>query len=365
MKAFRKFSQFEAKLQFPEALIYTRPWKNIVLPNELRISYDETSDFTSNISILTEIGSRNMSNSQKLLSDLNNFLGSGFSYKCYWDKTIINLTTLKEDTESIIKELVKRLKTLSDSSTKQKNTEEDILEILYKTCYQKKSDGLESEKTSEKKLEKDFICGKNTIISAKGVQNSVLSYFSDLVPGSSNSFNASAYKPTMLILETSSEENILCIANEAPSLFSQDYYVFKFLEKLMNFENLFYIDNSKQYNYLYSLLGSIPGVFSHSAFYLPSKDSGVFIHLLKTHSLSTTFAGSAIIKSMNRVCKQITPKEIERTKKTIFNDILMKNTQILLCEQRNEEIRTGRQKNDYTEFVLNVNEEYLCNRLSH
>ena len=153
---------------------------------------------------------------------------------------------------------------------------------------------------------------------------------------------------------------------QAPSYSSSlsDYYLFRFLEKFMSMSTMPYINTNEQYNYLYSKLGNIPGLYSHNAYYQPSKNSGVFIHLLKTHPMTVSFAGAAVIKSMNRASKEMIPKEIERTRKEVFCDLLMEKSPEKECEERNEEIRSGKKRRDFVEFVANLNEEYACNRIA-
>ena len=355
MMALRKFSQ--AAQRFPEALQYSKPWKCTELENKVQVNMCDGFDLYSSLSILSDVGTRHGIDSNSYMNSLCASVNHpGLQYTISHDHTVVNLTMLRPEVTQVLSALMAFVeKNPQPHADPAKNLDESLTGILFASCFPRKT---------ETPQPPQLFCGENIVLSGKGLSDSEISIFSKLPQGIKAYLLPSEYGPSMQIIETPSEEVELCIAYQAPPLSQSDYHVFKFLEGFMQFTSYPYIDHSRQYNYLYSLLGSIPGVISHEVAYHAGRSSGLFVHKVKSHPLAVTFAGSAIIKSMERAAKQMIPKEMERTQKAIYSEMLRSRSGFEECQAKGYENRSGRTRRDFAEFVLNCSEDFICNRLT-
>jgi Peptidase M16 inactive domain len=361
MKIIRKFSMIGYEIKFPDAIQYTRPWKYKILDNGIRLNYDDHSYPGCCLSILSEIGSGIDDTIYNTLDTLkNNLKYPGLSFRASSNETIINIACLNDSASYFIKDFIYQVNNFQEKKAIPSTEDKNILDILYKSCYSKNN----PQKTNEDSI-KSLFSINNFIISSIGFSDTILSEFSNLIPHRIQIPELSEYKPYILVSENKSEEVLLCIAYKAPPISHPDSFLFRFLETMMTTNKPIlknYTNYNEQYNYLYSLLNNVPGIFNHTVAYKANKTSGLFIHTIECHSLSVSFAGSAIIKSMARTSKELLPQEIQRTQKDIYTNILKYNY-MQTCEQYNQDLRANRQPKDYIEFVLNAKEDYICNKL--
>mmetsp|Transcript_29139 Transcript_29139/g.28859 ORF Transcript_29139/g.28859 Transcript_29139/m.28859 type:complete len:173 (+) Transcript_29139:894-1412(+) len=87
--------------------------------------------------------------------------------------------------------------------------------------------------------------------------------------------------------------------------------------------NLPYLDYPKQSNYLHSMFGQIGGLISHHCVLTNYSDCGLFIHFLECEPISAPFLGSAVVKAMLQVTKEISKEELLRAKNTFLNRLLL------------------------------------------
>lgn len=358
-KVFRSFS-LKNKFLYPEALQYKYPWALEKLSNGIQLSFDPSPHETSALSILSDIGLQTFPQAEICLKAFKKKLGHpGFSYKISWDTTTLNIECMKSESEFLLKKLIENLLTADFAYTDKDVESYDLVNLSLNQCFDRK-DELKRQKTQAN----DILQGKKLKISCQGFDDNALKVFETIPEGDVLPYKTLKYKPVMQIIETQSDDATTCIAYHGPSLKTEDSLLFFFLSELFNHDYPLYLDHSKQFNYLSSILSSIPGIYSYKCLYHPSYDSGLILHIFNTHPLSTTFAGSAITKSMKRLSKQLIPQEIARAKLKIFNTLINSQSQIEMCKKRNQDLRQGTLPGEYGDFLLNITEEYICRKIS-
>jgi hypothetical protein len=356
IKVLRKISTVATQIDCPDLLQYTFPWSFHKLPNSVQLSIGISPSSLAHLSIDCEISRKALPKAQSSLVLLHKKISHpGFSYVLSANTAKISLSCLPSDSESLLNTIATHLSTPPKTSLiPEEKYENSLFEALYKACFE-----LSLTQTPDSAI----FSGENTIISALNLAEAQLRSFEQLSKGLPLPAETGEYKPTMQIFESNAEKVSLCIAYLAPGLRSSDFFTFKFLEKLMTTDNTPFVDHNKQFNYLNSLLFSIPGIYTHKAVYHSFRNFGFFVHYLTTHPFSVTFAGSAVIKSMKRATRNIIPKEIERTQTALFNELLAEKNGIQLCEIRNESVKANRFKDEFPDYLANITEEYACSRI--
>lgn len=353
MRIFRSISQSH---RYPKALQYSRVWKSLDFPNRIRVNVCESEGIDCSVSFLLGIGTQNAVQTRLYMELLKEFLQHpSFQYSCLPDRTLFSLNLLKNESVQVMTDLVAYLKKNPDMNIT-KDPDDYLVNLLYASCFPTQSTG------SQTFLQ--CFTGENLIVTGKGLPIEAISPLELLPQGSKPLSPPIRHQPTMQIIENSNEDTEILIAYQAPPFSHPDYFIYKYIEHLMHYFPLPYIDTSKQYNYLYSLIGSIPGIYSHEVSYFSQAHSGMLVHLVNSNPLAATFAGAAIVKSMNRMTKEVTPKEMERAEKSIYASMLKEKSGVDQCGRRGEEVWTGKSQREIAEFVMNCTEEYLCGRIA-
>ena len=68
------------------------------------------------------------------------------------------------------------------------------------------------------------------------------------------------------------------------------------------------------------------------------------IHLLECTEESSPFVGSAVIRAMNKLGREINSEELKRAKTMYFNKLLQNETSGLICQNNANQVRCYKKK---------------------
>jgi hypothetical protein len=329
------------------------PWVSSDLSANIRYNQTSPSNALNYLSLLVETNSKDLGKINHSLSQLATSLDYPyFSFETNKDHIQVTLIGLESVLLEKSKKIISFLNSASNKDFKSKPINDNMDFLTFSSCFE--SGAPEPDHLS--------LFSSHYFISSTLPSNSL--NFPE--PSSTNPSPSGprSYKPAMVLIESPGETCEVCLAFKSPGYSSSDYFTFKFLEALMTTDTCLFMNQSKQYNYLNSLLAGVPGVYSHKVKYWPGKNAGLLVHSLETHPLAVPFAGAAVIKAMKRVAKQVILYEIERTQALMLNQMTRAEDLLDRCKRKNEESFSGKTEQDLLDFLLNVDEEFICRRVS-
>ena len=352
LKLSRKFVTLAESVLNLECLQSKYPWQLFTSPEHYKIHYAPSDTPLHSFHLLVETNSKDLKVLNQSLSQLDSQIRfPGFSYKIHKDHITISLLGLESDILSIHKQIIPFIQSASTHDYKIRQPLEDLNSILLSSCFE----------TTHPQAQSIPLFASPVLISTS------IDPVGLALPGkplASSAPEVQTYKPSMLLIESPGDSTEVCLAFRAAGYNSPEYFLFKFIEQMMTTDPFLFFDQSKQYNYLNSLLAGVPGIYAHSVKYWPGKNAGLLVHNVECHPLAASFAGAAVVKAMKRVAKEIILYEIERTQALILNSICKNCDLMERAARKNEEVFSGKSEKEFVDFLINVNEDYFCRRFA-
>jgi predicted Zn-dependent peptidase len=98
----------------------------------------------------------------------------------------------------------------------------------------------------------------------------------------------------------------------------------------------------------------IKGLFEHNCYLATYPECGLMIQVMECSPESAVFVGGAVLKSMEKLGKEVKPEELERAKSMFFNSLMQKEGVAEISQRNANQIRCFNRKINKSEFASKI-----------